>query len=101
MYALLLLLGLNYAISNFGALVAGILFGFKTQGKLVFGNPDNRLIWRFVACWLLIYGMNVTFIHQMMSIGLNAYISGVLALPVMAVISYLVQRFVVFRVPDR
>ncbi|HYT65934.1 MAG TPA: GtrA family protein [Vicinamibacterales bacterium] len=100
-YALLLLLGLNYAISNFGALVGGILFGFKTQGTLVFGNPDNRLIWRFVACWLLIYAVNVTFIQRMMSLGLNAYISGALALPVIAAISYLVQRFLVFRLPAR
>jgi putative flippase GtrA len=96
-YAFLLFLGLNYAIANFAALIAGILFSFKTQGTLVFDNTDNRLIWRFVICWLLIYGANVIFLGKMIALGVDRYAAGALAIPAIATLSYLVQRFFVFR----
>lgn len=98
-YALLLFLGLNYAIASLGALVLGILFGFKSQSTLVFASHDNRLIWRFAGCWLVVYLGNVTFIRTLTSLHLNAYVAGALAIPVNATLSYLLQRFVVFRRP--
>ena len=100
-YALLLFLGVNYAISNFGALLAGMAFGFKTQGTLVFDNPDNRLIWRFAAFWLLIYAANVMFIGRLIALGLSSYAAGAITMPLIAVLSYFVQRFVVFRPTER
>lgn len=96
-YVLLLSAGLNYAIASFAALSAGILFSFKTQGVFVFDNADNRLLGRFVFCWLLIYGANVFFIERMLMLGLDAYLSGALAMPAIATLSYVVQRFFVFR----
>ena len=98
-YALLLFLGLNYALASLGALVLGILFGFKSQSTLVFASHDNRLIWRFTGCWLLVYLGNVTFIRALTSLHINAYVAGALAIPVNATLSYLLQRFVVFRRP--
>jgi putative flippase GtrA len=96
-YAALFFAGLNYAVSNFAALVAGILFSFKMQGTFVFDNPDNRLIWRFVICWLAIYAANVLFIREMLASGWSAYVAGALAVPPIAVLSYVTQRFFVFR----
>ena len=100
-YALLLLAGLNYAVANFAALVAGILFSFKTQGTLVFENADNRLLGRFVVCWVAIYLVNVTFIRRMMDIGIDRYTAGALAIPGIAALSYVTQRFFVFRKSPR
>jgi len=100
-YALLLFLGWNYATANFAALIAGILFSFKTQGTLVFENADNRLIWRFALCWLAIYGVNVLFIREMIAVGIDRYVAGALAIPAIAALSYVVQRFVVFRTSRR
>jgi putative flippase GtrA len=99
-YAALFFAGLNYAVSNFAGLVAGILFSFKMQGTFVFDNPDNRLIWRFVICWLVIYAANVLFIRQMLASGWSGYAAGVLAVPPIAVLSYVTQRFFVFRRTD-
>jgi putative flippase GtrA len=96
-YAFLLFLGLSYIFASMAALVAGILFSFKTQGRFVFGNSDNRRIGGFVLCWVLIYVVNVTFIRQMIALGMSGYVSGALAIPVNVVLSYLVQRFIVFR----
>jgi putative flippase GtrA len=101
LYAFLLFLGLTYIVASMAALVAGILFSFKTQGRFVFGNRDNRLLGRFIICWVLIYFANVTFIGQMIALGMNGYVSGALAVPANIVLSYLVQRFIVFRPTER
>jgi putative flippase GtrA len=96
-YAFFLFIGLNYAFANLLALATGILLSFKTQGVFVFKNPDNRLLGRFLVCWALIYMGNIFFIKKMLTLGLNAYVAGVLAIPPVVVFSYLTQKFIVFR----
>ena len=95
-YAALLYLGVPYVAANLGALLLGILFGFRTQGRLVFRNSDRRLIFRFVACWGLIWVLNIALIALLIRAGLNAYWAGALAMLPIAVVSYFVQRVVVF-----
>lgn len=96
-YAGMLLLGFGYAIANLTALLLGILFSFKTQGHLVFDNPSNNLIGRFILAWAFIYFATITLIGSLMHQGFNAYIAGVLALPFSTVLSFLAQKFFVFR----
>lgn len=96
-YAVLLFFGLGYQLANFLALVVGILFSFKTQGRLVFGNTDNRLLGRFIVSWTLIYIVNIGIINRLMVFGFDAYVAGALALPVSAMLSYLIQQYIVFR----
>lgn len=96
-YVFFLWLGLGYAWANLLALVLGVLFSFRTQGALVFRDTDPRRIFRFVAAWGLIWPVNVWVIGGFISLGLDAYAAGALALPISAVLSYLVQRWLVFR----
>lgn len=98
-YALLIFIGLDYQLANLLTLLVGILFSFKTQGHLVFNNPDNRLLGRFVLSWALIYVCVITLIGQLMALGFNAYAAGALALPMSVVLSYLTQKYFVFRRP--
>ena len=102
-YAAFLLSGLGYQLANLFALLVGILFSFKTQGHLVFNNTNNRLLGRFVVSWALIYGCVITLIGQIMNLGLDAYVAGALALPFSVVLSYLAQKYFVFRqaTPDK
>ena len=95
-YAALLYLGLDYVIANLGALLLGILFSFRTQGQLVFGNHDGRLIFRFAAAWGAIWLANIALISVLIHAGVNAYWAGALALVPITVASYFVQKFVVF-----
>jgi putative flippase GtrA len=95
-YAALLYVGLPYAAANFGAMACGILFSFRTQGALVFKNSDRRLVLRFATCWLVIYVLNVTFIKLLLGTGMNAYVAGAAALVPITVVSYCVQKFLVF-----
>jgi putative flippase GtrA len=98
-YAVLLRVGLNYAVANFAALIAGILFGFKTTGTLVFDNRDNRLLGRFVVCWAVIYLLNVASIKKLIEMGIDRYMAGALPIPAIAALSYAGQKYFVFRKP--
>jgi len=95
-YAGLLYCGLNYVLANFAALILGIMFSFRTQGVLVFRNPEVRLFYRFAAGWLLIFLVNIGLIAALIRYGLNAYAAGGLALFPITLMSYLVQKFIVF-----
>jgi len=79
------------------ALVTGILFSFKTQGRLVFHNSDHRLLGLFVLSWVVIYLCTITLIGRMIALGLNAYSAGAFAVPIVTVLSYLTQKYFVFR----
>jgi len=98
-YAFFIYLGLNYALANLLALIFGILFSFKMQGRFVFMNSGNHLFWRFLLGWAVIYLATITLIGQFIALGLNAYVSGALALPFSTVLSYLLQKYFVFRTP--
>jgi putative flippase GtrA len=98
-YASFLALGLTYGLSSFLAIVLGILLTFKTQSAFVFNNLDNWRIFRFVACWGVIYLANITAITVFLRWGANAYIAGVMTLPFTVVFSYLLQKHVVFLTP--
>lgn len=96
-YAVLLFAGLGYQLANLFCLVVGILFSFKTQGHLVFDNPDNRLLGRFILSWALIYFCVIILIGRIIDLGFGAYAAGALALPFSVALSYLAQKYFVFR----
>ncbi len=99
-YACLIYFGLNYAVANLVALVIGMVFSFKTQGALVFANSENRRIFRFMLVWTFIYGVNIFVISRFIAFGFNPYVSGALAIPFATVLSFIAQKFFVFR-PSR
>lgn len=96
-YALCLYVGFKYQIANLIALVLGIIFSFKTQGRFVFKNTDQRLIGRFVMSWAFIYFFTIILIGRIIELGFSAYWAGIIALPFTALVSYLVQKYIVFK----
>lgn len=100
-YAAGIWFGLEYYEASLVGLIIGILFSFKTQGALVFGNSDNRLILLFAANWALIYACMIGVIALLMRAGLNEYWAGLLALPPVAGLSFLSQKFIVFNARSR
>jgi putative flippase GtrA len=96
-YVLFLFIGLSYAYASFLSLVIGVLSGFRMQSTLVFKNSDSHLFLRFATCWGGIYIVNITFIHEFLRWGWDPYTAGALALPLIAMISYFVQKNLVFR----
>lgn len=96
-YAAFLFFGLGYQLANFLALVVGILFSFRMQGYFVFDNPDTRLLGRFVLSWGVIYLCTITVIGQIIALGFDPYSAGALSLPFSVALSYLLQKYFVFR----
>jgi len=95
-YALALAVGFPYPLANFIALICGIIIGFMTQGKIVFFNSDHSRFWRFLLCWTLIYCVNIAIISKLINLGFTPYAAGAIALPVIAVLSFTVQKLFVF-----
>jgi putative flippase GtrA len=96
-YAAFVLAGAFPWLANLLALVLGILFSFMSLGKFVFGKTDIRSFIRFVASWVAVYVVQTCVIYLLMHLGLTAIVAGLVVLPVTAVISFLIQRFIVFR----
>lgn len=97
-YAGLVFLGLNFAVSNLCSLVLGILFSFRTQGALVFRNSERGLFLRYVAMWAFLYFSNTMIIASLIKFGMDAYSAGALAILPTAAISFFLQKYLVFSV---
>jgi len=97
-YALLIFFGLTYFYAVLFATILGVLFNFKTTGKIVFKNHDHSLIFRFVAVYVIIYLLNIFFLWLFQYLGLrNMYINGLLLLVPLAAVSFVLNKFFVFR----
>src|SRR5665647_2063048 len=88
MFALFIYFHLHYSIASLLATLLGVLFNFKTTGKLVFKSSDNRLIVRFFAVYGMVYLVNVLFLKGFSWFGLNYYIAGAILVLPLAALSY-------------
>lgn len=97
LYAFFLSLGTDYKLANLVALVISIVTGFKLQGTYVFANKSNRLIFRYIALWIVLYWLNITLIGLLQDHGFNSYLAGAIALAPIVGLSFVLQKYVVFR----
>lgn len=96
-YALSIFIGLHYTLAALAQTVLGTLFSFKTMGCLVFDNPDNKLIFKFVAVYTVCYFLNIGFLRVLTQMGLsNLYLGGLISSALVALISFCLNKWVVF-----
>ena len=96
LFALFLYLGLSYSIALLISTIAGVFFNFKTIGNLVFKAHDNRLIVKFFGVYALTYCCNLSCLYVLTNLGINAYISGaLLAIPI-GILSFVLNKILVF-----
>ena len=96
-FAFFLFIGLHYAIAGLIATILGILFNFKTYGIIVFKNKSNRLLFRFLLVYLINYFIAVSFIWAFSLIDINNYIASAIITIPNALISYLLNKKIVFK----
>ena len=96
-YCLAIFVGLPYFIATLLSNVLGVCFNFITTGNLVFRNNDPRLIFRFVTAYVIIYFINTAFVKIFILSGLNSYWAGILATPLVALCSYSLLKYFVYR----
>lgn len=98
LYCLFIYLGIPYRSAVLLSTILGVLFNFKTIGTFVFKNKKNRLIFKFIAIYIIIYFINIGLIHLLLTLmNLNEYIAGIVVTPVIAIISFVLQKYFVFR----
>lgn len=96
-YALLLLFGLNYIFALAAATILGVAFNYQTIGRLVFQHKSNSLIFKFVLVYILVFIVNLALIKIFIWLGLNEYASGAIAILPAAALSFLLNKFFVFK----
>lgn len=97
LYALFIFLGLHYSTAVFFATMLGVLFNFKTIGKFVFHKNDNRLIFKFVGVYTVVFCVNIIVIKVLLWYGMDEYIAGFCALIPSAIVSFVLNKMFVYR----
>jgi putative flippase GtrA len=96
-YALLLMLGVRYTLAVLFSTIIGSLFNFKTIGKLVFKNSENKLILKFLLIYAVVYIISISVIKVCALLDFNLYLGGIIALIFTVPTSFLLNREFVFR----
>lgn len=96
-FALLLYLNVHYSVAVLLSTILGIIFNFKTTGKLVFKVNNNILIFKFVGVYTITYFLNVIFLKVLNSYKISMFVAGGLILIPMSVISFTLNKKFVFK----
>ena len=96
-YAALILLGLERFAAVLIGTVLGVLFNFKTTGRIVFRSHDNRLLLRFVLVYVVQYAFNVGLLELLCrGAGFGSLVGQAISLPLVVVLTYELNRRFVF-----
>jgi len=96
LYALFLKLGFHYSIAVLASTVIGIIFNFFTTGRLVFQNTRNSLIFKFFGVYGIIYFTNVFLLKIFDLYSFNLYLAGAVLILPMALLSFVLNKNLVF-----
>ena len=96
-FVLLIFLGVHYSIAAFVSVAVGALFNFHTTGHFVFGTRHYRFLLKFCAVYLIIYLLKVAGLYGLQHIGVNNYLGGAILIPPLALVSFGLNKFWVFR----
>lgn len=96
-FAALVWEGVDFKLANFASLIFGICLNFTLQGRFVFDDRDPRRFFRFALFWFAIYCAQTGVIWLLVRVGLSPQLAGLIVLPGTAVVSYFVQKSLVFR----
>ena len=89
-------LGMHYALAAAVATVLGVLFNFKSTGRLVFRSRGNGRLHRFVAVYAVTYVVNVLALAVMLRFGIPEWLGGLIMLLPSAILSYVLNSRYVF-----
>lgn len=95
-FSLLIFCGLHYIWAAFFGTCLGILFNFKTIGGIVFRNHNYKLFFKFLCVYLVLYFVSIGQIKLFLLVVNNVYIAGACSTVICALISYLLNKHLVF-----
>ena len=95
-YAIFVALGLRANLALFFQYIIGVLWNFKTTGWLVFKNSNNKLIFKFVACYVFTFILN-SILLKILILYINPYLAQALLVFPIALVSFVIMKFWVFK----
>jgi len=99
-FSALILLKIHYAIASLLATILGVLFNFFTTGRIVFNNNDPKLILKFFGVYGITYLIGLFFLNIFNSYQVNMLIAGALLVFPIAILSYFLNKALVFQVKN-
>jgi putative flippase GtrA len=100
-FAILILLNLHYTLAALLSQICGALFNFQTTGNFVFKNRSPRLIFRFLGVYLATYLLTIGLLKIFNIYGVNNLIAGAIIVLPMALVSFILNKKLVFRTLNR
>lgn len=100
-FAFFIWIGLHYTLATLLSTILAILFNFKTYGVIVFRNKDNKLIFRFVLVYFVMYLCNIGGIALLKCFGLSAYMAGLVLLVPVGLLGYVMNKRFVYGVKGK
>lgn len=97
LYAFFIFLNIHYTLAVLLSTVIGVLFNFQTTGRIVFKNSSQMRIFRFIGVYAFLYILNISFIKCMQPLFNNFYVTGFVAIFPLAMIAFLLNKYIVFR----
>lgn len=95
-FSLFLFLNFHYTLASFLALIFGIIFNFKTHGRLVFGSRDNTLIFRYITMWGIMYLVAISCLAGFERFGINLYFANALLIMPLSILAFFLNIKFVF-----
>jgi putative flippase GtrA len=98
LYAFFIFIGLSYPIAVLFSTVLGVAFNYKSIGSLVFAHEGESRALPFIGVYVIVYGLNIYGLWQLEVLGIeNKYIAGALLLVPLAALSFLLNKYWVFK----
>ncbi len=98
LYAFFITIGLIPNLALFFQYILGVLWNFKTTGVIVFKNHNNKLIFKFIGTYIITFFINSVLLNILaVQIELNEYLSQALLVLPVALLSFLLFKFWVFK----
>lgn len=96
-FAFFIYLKLHYSLAALLGTIAGVVFNFKTTGRLVFKSSDNSLILKFFMVYGVVYLLNVLCLAFFNALKVNNYIAGAILILPLGIIAFLLNKWFVFK----
>lgn len=96
-YAAFIAIGSPVPAATLCSLVMGIFVSYRSQSRLVFRQHNPGRFLPFVLVWVVLYVVNTALIQVFIAHGLDAYTAGAAAVPPTTMLSFVCQKYLVFR----
>jgi putative flippase GtrA len=97
LFSLFIWIGLEYKFAVLIATIIGVAFSFNTFGRFVFLKINKLMFAKFIIVYTVLYFINIFIIKVLNGYLYNYYISGFISAIICAGISFLLNKFFVYK----